>query len=42
MPEASNVYRKANVGMGSTPQGANILDRNIFYKYVNPLGYEKV
>lgn len=38
MPEASNVYRKIDVGMGSTPSGSHVLSLNIFYKHTNPLG----
>lgn len=41
MPEASNVYRKIDVGMGSTPSGSYILVPNIFYKHINPLGFKK-
>jgi hypothetical protein len=38
MPEASNVYRKTEVGEGSTPPGSNVFHLNIFYKHTNPLG----
>lgn len=38
MPEASNIYRKIDVGMGSTLKGSNVLASNIFYKHTNPLG----
>ena len=38
MPEASNVYRKIEEEMGSTPSGSYVLASNIFYKHTNPLG----
>ena len=38
MPEASNVYRKTNLDIGSTPPGSNVFHPNIFYKHTNPLG----
>ena len=38
MTEASNVYRKTDLGIGSTPLGSNIFHPNIFYKHTNPLG----
>jgi hypothetical protein len=37
-PEASNVYRKIEGGMGSTPSGSYVFHLNIFYKHTNPLG----
>lgn len=38
MSEASNVYRKIDVGMVSTLSGSNVLVSIIFYKLTNPLG----
>ena len=38
MPEASNVYRKTDWGVGSTPPGSHVSDLNIFYKHANPPG----
>jgi len=38
MPEASNVYRKLEVNIGSTPSGSHVFAPNILYKHTNPLG----
>ena len=38
MPEASNVYRKIDFGIGSTLSGSNVFLTNTFYKHTNPPG----
>ena len=41
MPEASNVYRKMDVGMGSTPPGSHVFAFKYFLQTFKPAGFNK-